>query len=207
NHFIDARQAHLYQCCSFGCRSAAERQHSTEASGRTSSKPACSWRTLPEQTQQPGLQLYPAFSFSHLRYPCIYMDTLVGYSPGPGHHPANHITAHSSQRHSSDYHCGIVNVMPFLFSEIYHNRTQVLWFRRAVLGGLATCTILNILWCWAVVEIVPQMAFEPVLEERLLNTTLVRMETTQPAHTFIYSNISLEESEKAGEIATIPLTK
>ncbi|MCJ8737802.1 hypothetical protein PDJAM_G00028250 [Pangasius djambal] len=61
--------------------------------------------------------------------------------------------------------------------------------------------------CWAVVEIVPQMAFVPVLEERLLNTTLVRMETTQPVHTFIYSNISLEESEKAGEIATIPLTK
>ncbi|XP_027025485.2 uncharacterized protein si:ch211-51h4.2 isoform X2 [Tachysurus fulvidraco] len=102
---------------------------------------------------------------------------------------------------------GIVNVMPFLFSEIYHNKTQVLWFRRALLGGLTTCTILNILWCWAVVDIVPQMAVKPVLEEKLLNTSLVRMETTRPAHTFIYSNISLEESEKAGEIATIPLTK
>ncbi|XP_056108601.1 uncharacterized protein si:ch211-51h4.2 [Rhinichthys klamathensis goyatoka] len=41
---------------------------------------------------------------------------------------------------------GIVNVMPFLFSEISHVKTQVLWFRRAVLGGLATCTLLNILW-------------------------------------------------------------
>ncbi|XP_058257565.1 uncharacterized protein si:ch211-51h4.2 isoform X3 [Hemibagrus wyckioides] len=102
---------------------------------------------------------------------------------------------------------GIVNVMPFLFSEIYHSRTQVLWFRRAVLGGLTTCTILNILWCWAVVDIVPQMAVKSILEEKLLNTSLVRMETTRPAHTFIYSNISLEESEKAGEIATIPLTK
>ncbi|XP_058257564.1 uncharacterized protein si:ch211-51h4.2 isoform X2 [Hemibagrus wyckioides] len=83
----------------------------------------------------------------------------------------------------------------------------VLWFRRAVLGGLTTCTILNILWCWAVVDIVPQMAVKSILEEKLLNTSLVRMETTRPAHTFIYSNISLEESEKAGEIATIPLTK
>ncbi|KAF3691340.1 hypothetical protein EXN66_Car007015 [Channa argus] len=55
---------------------------------------------------------------------------------------------------------GIVNVMPLLFSQISHNKTQVLWFRRAVLAGLTTCTILNILW-----------------------------------------------SEKAGEIATIPLTK
>ncbi|KAK3562447.1 hypothetical protein QTP86_034090 [Hemibagrus guttatus] len=61
--------------------------------------------------------------------------------------------------------------------------------------------------CWAVVDIVPQMAVKSVLEEKLLNTSLVRMETTRPAHTFIYSNISLEESEKAGEIATIPLTK
>ncbi|XP_062869333.1 uncharacterized protein si:ch211-51h4.2 [Trichomycterus rosablanca] len=97
--------------------------------------------------------------------------------------------------------------MPFLFSQISLNKTQVLWFRRAVLGGLATCTVLNVLWCWAVLEIVPQMAIEPILQERLLNTSLVRMEPTQPTHTFIYSNISLEDSEKAGEIATIPLTK
>ncbi|XP_051957086.1 uncharacterized protein si:ch211-51h4.2 [Xyrauchen texanus] len=99
---------------------------------------------------------------------------------------------------------GIVNVMPFLFSEISHIKIQVLWFRRAVLGGLATCTLLNILWCWAVLEIVPQMAMESLLEERLLNSSA---DTTQPVHTFVYSNISLEESEKAGEIATIPLTK
>ncbi|XP_072515930.1 uncharacterized protein [Salminus brasiliensis] len=102
---------------------------------------------------------------------------------------------------------GIVNVMPFLFSKISHNRTQVMWFRRVVLGGLATCTVLNVLWCWAVLEIVPQMAVESVLEERPLNTSAARMETTLPTHTFIYSNISLENSEKAGEIATIPLTK
>ncbi|KAG1933475.1 hypothetical protein F2P79_020579 [Pimephales promelas] len=31
---------------------------------------------------------------------------------------------------------GIVNVMPFSFSEISHVKTQVLWFRRAVLGDL-----------------------------------------------------------------------
>ncbi|XP_048028134.1 uncharacterized protein si:ch211-51h4.2 isoform X2 [Megalobrama amblycephala] len=102
---------------------------------------------------------------------------------------------------------GIVNVMPFLFSEISHVKTQVLWFRRAVLGGLATCTLLNILWCWAVLEIVPQMAVESVLEEKLLNRSAGQTEATHPVHTFIYSNISLEDSGKAGEIATIPLTK
>ncbi|XP_051768130.1 uncharacterized protein si:ch211-51h4.2 isoform X2 [Ctenopharyngodon idella] len=100
---------------------------------------------------------------------------------------------------------------PFLMGtvalEISHVKTQVLWFRRAVLGGLATCTLLNILWCWAVLEIVPQMAVESVLEEKLLNRSAGQTEATHPVHTFIYSNISLEESEKAGEIATIPLTK
>ncbi|XP_059197641.1 uncharacterized protein si:ch211-51h4.2 [Centropristis striata] len=96
---------------------------------------------------------------------------------------------------------GIVNVMPLLFSQISHNRTQILWFRRAVLGGLTTCTVLNILWCWAVLEIVPQTS----IPERHLSAET----TTQhdPSSPLLYSNISLEESEKAGEIATIPLTK
>ncbi|KAM8745339.1 uncharacterized protein AB9X84_016587 [Acanthopagrus schlegelii] len=105
---------------------------------------------------------------------------------------------------------GIVNVMPLLFSQISHNRTQILWFRRAVLGGLTTCTVLNILWCWAVLEIVPQTSLS---ERRTPAET-----TTHPdfgslpgpppsVSPLLYSNISLEESEKAGEIATIPLTK
>ncbi|XP_035863574.1 uncharacterized protein si:ch211-51h4.2 isoform X3 [Sander lucioperca] len=105
---------------------------------------------------------------------------------------------------------GIVNVMPLLFSQISHNKTQILWFRRAVLAGLTTCTVLNILWCWAVLEIVPQTS----IPERWLAAET----TTQPgpsnlsgphssASRVLYSNISLEESEKAGEIATIPLTK
>ncbi|XP_041646404.1 uncharacterized protein si:ch211-51h4.2 [Cheilinus undulatus] len=105
---------------------------------------------------------------------------------------------------------GIVNVMPLLFSQISHNKTQILWFRRAVLGGLTTCTILNILWCWAVLEIVPQTSLP---ERRMAAET-----TPQPQASSLpgpqssispltYSNISLEESEKAGEIATIPLTR
>ncbi|XP_041913407.1 uncharacterized protein si:ch211-51h4.2 [Alosa sapidissima] len=104
---------------------------------------------------------------------------------------------------------GIVNVMPFLFSEISHNKTQILWFRRMLLGGLTTCTVLNILWCWAVLEIVPQMSVRSVEGGGEFNSSGVLMQTRGlPAtHTFIYSNISLEESEKAGEIATIPLTK
>ncbi|KAJ3599134.1 hypothetical protein NHX12_033097, partial [Muraenolepis orangiensis] len=41
---------------------------------------------------------------------------------------------------------GIVNVMPLLFSQISHNKKQIMWFRRAVLAGLTTCAVLNILW-------------------------------------------------------------
>ncbi|KAI4828648.1 hypothetical protein KUCAC02_022727, partial [Chaenocephalus aceratus] len=94
---------------------------------------------------------------------------------------------------------GIVNVMPLLYSRISHNRTQIMWFRRAVLGGLTTCTVLNILWCWAVLEIVPQTSTP---ERRLAAGT-----SPDPGTPLLHSNISLEASERAGEIATIPLTK
>ncbi|KAK2836034.1 hypothetical protein Q5P01_016518 [Channa striata] len=104
---------------------------------------------------------------------------------------------------------GIVNVMPLLFSQISHNKTQVLWFRRAVLGGLTTCTILNILWCWAVLEIVPQTSLP---ERQTVERTTQPVSSSPPgphssSSPLLYSNISLEQSEKAGEIATIPLTK
>ncbi|XP_030582507.1 uncharacterized protein LOC115778558 isoform X2 [Archocentrus centrarchus] len=105
---------------------------------------------------------------------------------------------------------GIVNVMPLLFSQISHNKTQILWFRRAVIGGLTTCTVLNILWCWAVLEIVPQTSLP---ERRMAAEKTTRPDYSSPSgppstvSSQLYSNISLEESEKAGEIATIPLTK
>ncbi|KAJ0032727.1 hypothetical protein NQD34_002808 [Periophthalmus magnuspinnatus] len=92
---------------------------------------------------------------------------------------------------------GIVNVMPMLFSQISHSKTQILWFRRAVLGGLTTCTVLNILWCWAVLEIVPQTTVQ---------SSDLGQSTPEPS-TLLLTNVSLEQSEKDGEIATIPLTK
>ncbi|XP_029906404.1 uncharacterized protein LOC115358517 [Myripristis murdjan] len=106
---------------------------------------------------------------------------------------------------------GIVNVMPLLFSQISHNKTQIMWFRRAVLGGLTTCTVLNILWCWAVLEIVPQTS----APERRMTAEIARSNSSShgplappsSADLPLYSNISLEQSEKAGEIATIPLTR
>ncbi|XP_062306742.1 uncharacterized protein si:ch211-51h4.2 [Osmerus eperlanus] len=103
---------------------------------------------------------------------------------------------------------GIVNVMPLLFSQISHNRTQIMWFRRAVLGGLATCTLLNVLWCWAVLEIVPQTSVRrSSVIETITNMSAVLSGRDPGQSALLFSNISLEESEKAGEIATIPLTK
>ncbi|XP_067898338.1 uncharacterized protein si:ch211-51h4.2 isoform X1 [Heterodontus francisci] len=102
---------------------------------------------------------------------------------------------------------GIVNVMPMLFSEISQNRSQVMWFRRAVIGGLTTCAILNILWCWAVLNIVPQTSVRKVLFDGDLNTSMPDANQMVPGYIIFYSNISLEASEKAGEIATVPLTR
>ncbi|KAI1891540.1 hypothetical protein AGOR_G00144850 [Albula goreensis] len=103
---------------------------------------------------------------------------------------------------------GIVNVMPFLFSEISHNKSQIMWFRRMILGGLFTCSVLNILWCWAVLEIVPQLSVQRVLtEDGVWNKSSVSGQASPQTYSFVYSNVSLEEAERAGEIATIPLTK
>ncbi|CAL8307549.1 unnamed protein product [Lota lota] len=105
---------------------------------------------------------------------------------------------------------GIVNVMPLLFSQISHNKNQILWFRRAVLAGLTTCAVLNILWCWAILEIVPQTASSRGTAasggapRTNSSRSIVTPFSPPPPE---YSHISLEASEKAGEIATIPLTK
>ncbi|XP_036969595.1 uncharacterized protein si:ch211-51h4.2 isoform X2 [Acanthopagrus latus] len=94
---------------------------------------------------------------------------------------------------------GIVNVMPLLFSQISHNRTQILWFRRAVLGGLTTCTVLNILWCWAVLEIVPQTSLSErrTPAETTTHPDLGSLPGPPPSVSpLLYSNISLEDLVK-----------
>ncbi|CAD5118273.1 DgyrCDS6990 [Dimorphilus gyrociliatus] len=87
---------------------------------------------------------------------------------------------------------GVINVMPFLYNKIERNRRQVSRFRFAIVAGLVTCTILNILWCWAVLDIVPQK--EACYAYQMVNNSFCR------------HNSSLEESARNGEISTIPLT-
>ncbi|XP_052215760.1 uncharacterized protein LOC127834164 isoform X2 [Dreissena polymorpha] len=86
---------------------------------------------------------------------------------------------------------GVVNVMPLLYSKISPNKTQIQNFRLAVLLGLITCTVLNIGWSWAVLDIVPQLQTYPC---------------NQGNQTVCFNEISLESSAIKGEISTIPLT-
>lgn len=87
---------------------------------------------------------------------------------------------------------GVINVMPFLYGKIERNRRQISRFRFSIVAGLVTCTVLNILWCWAVLDIVPQK--EACFAYEMAN------------HSFCRHNSSLEEAGRQGEISTIPLT-
>ncbi|KAL5005410.1 hypothetical protein ScPMuIL_018866 [Solemya velum] len=86
---------------------------------------------------------------------------------------------------------GVVNTMPFMYSRIEPVQGQIKRFRLSVILGLLTCTVLNILWCWAVLDIVPQ-------------TSVLNCENTK---TECNKNISLQNSAENGEISTIPLTQ
>ncbi|CAH1781707.1 unnamed protein product [Owenia fusiformis] len=102
---------------------------------------------------------------------------------------------------------GVINVMPMLYGKVAPVRSQVRGFRTAVLAGLGTCAILNILWCWSVLDIVPQLnsCFSYNMKEN--NTFHIMTGQATQQRMLCYHNLSLEEAEKNGEISTIPLTK
>ncbi|XP_076096184.1 uncharacterized protein LOC143067063 isoform X3 [Mytilus galloprovincialis] len=84
---------------------------------------------------------------------------------------------------------GVINTMPLMYTKVKPDAKQIKNFRLSVMLGLLTCVVLNILWCWAVLDIVPQTS-------------------SFPCKTGIcHSNISLARSKSLGEISTIPLTE
>ncbi|CAH1244391.1 Hypp7295 [Branchiostoma lanceolatum] len=110
---------------------------------------------------------------------------------------------------------GVVNVMPMLYQKISPVTTQVKHFRGAVVAGISTCTVLNILWCWAVLHIVPQLpcssmsivgntTASPTVTPVSVVTTVSTLPPVSPACS---QNLSLERSANNGEIATLPLTE
>ncbi|XP_048745678.2 uncharacterized protein LOC125658456 isoform X2 [Ostrea edulis] len=93
---------------------------------------------------------------------------------------------------------GVANTMPLMYSKISPVKDQIQNFRLSVNLGLITCTVLNILWCWAVLDIVPQLSSFPCPTDK---------HSTDSEGTLCYRNISLQRSASEGEISTIPLTK
>lgn len=93
---------------------------------------------------------------------------------------------------------GVVNTMPLMYSKISPVKNQIQNFRLSVNLGLLTCTILNILWCWALLDIVPQLSTFQCAS----NT-----QSTESQGNLCHSNISLQRSASEGEISTIPLTE
>ncbi|VDI35208.1 Hypothetical predicted protein [Mytilus galloprovincialis] len=84
---------------------------------------------------------------------------------------------------------GVINTMPLMYTKVKPDAKQIKNFRLSVILGLLTCMVLNVLWCWAVLDIVPQTS-------------------SFPCKTGIcHSNISLARSKSLGEISTIPLTE
>jgi hypothetical protein len=65
---------------------------------------------------------------------------------------------------------GAINILPIIFAKIHLNRRDILFFLFAVITGLFVVWILNILWCYYILLIVPQTAAENEisLEEYLL---------------------------------------
>lgn len=53
---------------------------------------------------------------------------------------------------------GVVNVMPVMFEGVPLQRRPIGQFRTAVLAGVATCFVLNVLWAFFVLQVVPQKA-------------------------------------------------
>ncbi|KAJ8309853.1 hypothetical protein KUTeg_011718 [Tegillarca granosa] len=92
---------------------------------------------------------------------------------------------------------GVINTMPLMYSKINPVYNEVKNFCIAVISGLLTCTVLNVLWCWAVLDIVPQLSKVSCSQSK---SALTNTESC-------YNNISLESAADRGEISTIPLTK
>ncbi|CAF4274153.1 unnamed protein product [Rotaria socialis] len=103
--------------------------------------------------------------------------------------------------------CGAVNIMPLMFSKLKQTRQQMIGFNVAVVLGLTTCLLLNILWCWSVLEIVPQKsACLPVYPNKTNSIESQLFSGLQVAGECIASP-SLQEAALKGEISTIPLSK
>jgi len=102
---------------------------------------------------------------------------------------------------------GLMNVMPMMFAKLKQTREEIIGFNLALFLGLTTCVILNILWCWAILAVVPQQdpcVINGLNESLSLISNLVN--ETQSNGGFC-SKPSLKKAALNGQISTVPLTE
>ncbi|KAL8583222.1 hypothetical protein ACOMHN_013777 [Nucella lapillus] len=117
---------------------------------------------------------------------------------------------------------GTINTMPFTFEKIAYKKQHIELYRLAVQLGLWTCVFLNILWCWSVLDIVPQTVAQacmemtpspsPLLLAHAGNFSTSTTTTTSTLHpssspALCYGELSLESAKYHGEISTLPMTR
>lgn len=53
---------------------------------------------------------------------------------------------------------GVVNVMPVLFESVPMSKLALQQFRSAIIAGVVVCYVLNLLWAYFILRVVPQSA-------------------------------------------------
>lgn len=110
---------------------------------------------------------------------------------------------------------GVFLVMPMMYAKVQYSPKQLKYFFYSIVAGVATCAILNVLWCWAVLQIVPQLSscVQPTGKPReSTNTTLDPSITGLPSKGMspeptCSQDYSLQRAAENGEISTVPLTE
>ncbi|XP_059143831.1 uncharacterized protein LOC131931145 isoform X2 [Physella acuta] len=102
---------------------------------------------------------------------------------------------------------GVCNIMPYTFEKVTFKKKQIFNYRLAVLLGLWTCVFLNILWCLAVLEIVPQTIVMACMPQVVKGQMFSNTTSGHSAPSICRGDLSLESAEMKGEISTLPLTK
>ncbi|RUS75531.1 hypothetical protein EGW08_016699 [Elysia chlorotica] len=102
---------------------------------------------------------------------------------------------------------GVVNTMPYTFEKVPYKKRQIRKYRLAVQLGLWTCVLLNIMWCWAVLDIVPQTIEMACLSKEYLSSLRPNVSGAGVATITCEGDLSLERAADKGEISTLPLTK
>ncbi|CAF0917772.1 unnamed protein product [Adineta ricciae] len=102
---------------------------------------------------------------------------------------------------------GLMNVMPMMFAKLKQTREEIIGFNVSVFLGLTTCVILNILWCWSILAVVPQSS--TCLSTNINDSVHIvfNLMNDSQIHGQCIQSPSLKKSALNGEISTVPLTQ